>query len=126
MLVLGIMTAHVPLPVSASKPTDDRDSVESCGTCKCDLDGPVARQGFSGKREAAAPLKHSGPENPDDEPCCPDGCSQCSLPCCGGVTLGIAPPITSLDFPSAASIVSIASGIFSTIEVTNVFHPPRA
>ena len=126
MLVLGIMTAHVPLPVLARMPTDDCESVESCGACECDPDGPVAGQGYSGEPEAASSLKHSEPNTPDDEPCCPDGCNHCSLPCCGGVTLRIAPLIISPDFPGSAFIVPIASGILSTIEVTDVFHPPRA
>ena len=126
MLVLGIMTAHVPLPVLARMPTDDCNSVESCGTCQCDPDGPVARQGSSGEPEAASSLKHSEPETPDDEPCCPDGCNYCSLPCCGDGTLGIAAPTTLPDFPVATSIVLIASGTLSTIEATDVFHPPRA
>jgi hypothetical protein len=124
MLVLGIMTVHVPLPILARMPTDDCDSVEACGTCQCDPDGPVARQGSSEKLEAALSLKHSEPEIPDDEPCYHDGCDHCSLPCCGGGTVGIVPPTTSPDFPAAASVVPIASGTLSTIEVTDVFHPP--
>jgi hypothetical protein len=56
MLVLGIMTAHVPLPVLARMPTDDCDSMESCGTCECDPDGPVAGQGSP--RAPDPPLAH--------------------------------------------------------------------
>ena len=107
VLVLGIMTAHVPFPVLARKSSDDCDRSESCGACERDPNGFVARQVSSG------------------EPCCPNGCTHCALPCCGSV-LVIAPSATSQDFPSATSIAPVAISIFSTIEITDVFHPPRA
>jgi len=126
VLVLGIMTAHVPLPVLARMPAADCDSSESCEACENNPNKTIARQVSSGKPAVAAPLENSDPETPDDEPCCPDGCNHCSLPCCGGEPVAIAPSTTSTDVPAAASIAPIASGILSTIEITDVFHPPRA
>ena len=125
VLVLGIMTAHVPFPVLARKSSDDCDRSESCGACERDPNGFVARQVSSGEPEAASLLKHSARESPDGEPCCPNGCTHCALPCCGSV-LVIAPSAASQDFPSATSIAPVAISIFSTIEITDVFHPPRA
>ena len=126
MLVIGIMTAHVPLLVLARMPADDCAGVESCGTCQCDSDAPVAGQGSPGEPGVASSLKHPEPEIPDEEPCCADVCNHCSLPCCGGVTLSIAPPTTLSDFPVTASTVTIANNTFTTIEVTDVFRPPRS
>ena len=125
VLVLGIMAAHVPLPVLACMPAADCDSSESCKACENNPNKTIARQVSSGKPAVAAPLENSDPETPDDEPCCRDRCNHCSLPCCGDVLVANAPSTTSTDVPAAASIVPIASGTFSTIELADVFHPPR-
>ncbi len=99
VLVLGIMTAHVPFPALARMSTDDYDSLESCGACECGPNESVARQVSSGEPKAAPPLKHSERETPNDDPCCPNGCTHCALPCCGGVTFVIALSATSPDSP---------------------------
>jgi len=123
VLVLGVIAMHVPFPVRL--PTDRCDSSESCGSCERESNGPLGRQASCGEREATLHLKHSGRETPDGEPCCPNGCEHCALPCCGGATMAIAPPETSVGHPVATLIAPVAVGIPPTIKTAGIFHPPR-
>ncbi len=123
MLVLGIVTAPVPLNAFTGPSADNR-SEKSCGSCECDPHGHLDRRS-PGEPEASSFLRQSRPGIPVDEPCCPDGCNHCSSLCCAGVTMGIAPSVASVDFLFAASPVPAAGTAVSSIELTDVFHPPR-
>ena len=123
VLVLGITAMHMP-PASGLS-VDHRDRSESCGARECAPNESLAGQCSSGKPAAASDVKHSGRETPGDEPCCPDDCRRCALPCCGGVTLAIARSATSPNVPAATLIAPVPSSILHAIDTADIFHPPR-
>lgn len=123
VLLLGAMAMHAPLP--ARLPADRSDSSDSCGSCACSSDGPLARPPSSSEPHAASHTERPEQDAENDEPCCPDGCEDCTLPCCGGVTFAIGPSETSLGLPASTSIVLVAVDIPPDAETTGVFHPPR-
>ena len=123
VLVLGTITIHVPFPARLS--VDRCDNPESCGACECAPNGSLAGQPSPVEPEATPHFTHSEREAPADEPCCPDDCRLCALPCCGGVTLAIAPSAASPNFPAATLITPVPTTIPHAIDTTDIFHPPR-
>ncbi len=123
VLLLGAMAMHAPRPAPLAAARSD--SSDSCGSCQCTPDGPLARPPSSGGPDAASHVEHPERDAQNDEPCCANGCGECALPCCGGVTFAMGPSETSLDPPPSMSIVPVAVDIPPDAETAGVFHPPR-
>ncbi|MFN8178724.1 MAG: hypothetical protein U0167_12420 [bacterium] len=73
----------------------------------CDAERAAVR-GIATAVSVGVPLDRA----PDDNPCCPDGCGDCGLPCCGGV------PSTPLALPALVD----GPGLPST-DLVPLLHP---
>ena len=60
---------------------------------------------------------------PDD--CCPDGCMDCYLPCCGGPVLLPVARVVCGPAPAGATLVSFAHDDPPSAHPWEIFHPPR-
>jgi hypothetical protein len=123
-LAVSLLAMHIPFPVLARPTATPRDGAPSCGSRDCER--ACARV----QPEEAGPSAPSPAQSREDsrggDPCCPNGCKHCSLPCCDGM------PAAVLSYSITVAQVPVfhATGPpgtpLSPIEPEEVFHPPRS
>lgn len=140
-LAFVVLSTYTPFLVLARPSADPCESSQqpcgSCGPDSCELPTQLSNtcnyEGDScAKRCEQRGPEQQGPEQqgpqqqcPNDEPCCPNGCQHCPLPCCGGMPL-----VHDLDriivyLTEAVSLLPYPDKIPPPIEPSGIFHPPR-
>lgn len=106
VLLVAIALAMASVPTEALSDVDGHVGDDTC--CAHD-DGPLAHA-------SSAPV---------DEDCCPSGCKDCFLSCCGGpVSSSTSSVVLDLRQDSTGSVTP-DSDDFSLSHPTEIFHPPR-
>ncbi len=117
-LSLSILPRSSADPYEASQPCASSAGDSYVGQIRTD-----ANCEHTTAHEVTGAKYYSG-DSPCDDPCCPNGCRHCPLPCCGGM------PLAPLHQPGAVvSAVTIAAvtphETFLLVEPRLIFHPPR-
>ena len=64
-------------------------------------------------------------EQPIEEDCCPGGCTECGLMCCGGV-VSVLPMLITVDAAQCSRGPLPPYGCdFSSVDRSRIYHPPR-
>ncbi len=125
-VVFALFSGQVHLSVFADGLGGDSnvsDSYKSCEPARAETSCETGSQ--CSPDPCANTVDPGQRKTPDDAPCCPNKCKHCSLPCCGGVVLGLHLPETVTGAPTPAFISLPADGCIPVVELTGIFHPPR-
>jgi hypothetical protein len=75
---------------------------------------------------STSPTDGSDGEEPSDGHCCPDDCTDCVLPCCGGVLL-VHPACETVSELMMTGPVARSGLILARLpKPSDIFHPPRS
>jgi len=111
VLLIAVSLGAVSVPIVAAPATNGHSDSDAC----CAPDESRATE-CAGEQDAPS----------DEDGCCPNGCRDCFLPCCGGaVTSLTASPAFSPVWGPATSVASAVED-FSSVSAADVFHPPRS
>lgn len=118
-LIVCILAMQFPLSAlarpaenrCAKDPQNQNDQIETC--CGHTLDFSMAYDGRTDE------------DSPGSEPCRPNSCDHCALPCCG--TEPLAPFLSEVIAAHAVVIPVVfpADGAPLLSDPTKIFHPPR-
>lgn len=118
LLVVSLLLASFPLPtLAATTETEPARAAAPSDTC-C----PSERDAYQPSPEDDC----CAPGERDDDPCCPEGCTQCQRPCCSGPQALIAPGASSSHWRASEIPLELLERTLRSALPQGVFHPPRS
>ena len=126
-LSFALLALYLPLsPFVKARLTSSEES-ECCaaGDTECRDVQAVAGQGCGAPCTSERSDTQSCSPGSGCDPCCPDGCTNCHLPCCGGPPVAWVPSVSIA--PSAIAVVTAAEIDRSLPPAVphRIFRPPR-
>ena len=127
-VIFSLFFGPVHISAIADGLRDGSNVSDSCESCQPTSAEAICESDLQCNHDACAHATDSRQhETPDSDPCCPNNCEHCSLPCCGGTFLALClPPATVMGAPIPTSVTLPADDIPSAVELAGIFHPPRA
>jgi hypothetical protein len=124
-LVFGLLAMLGPAPAFALPLDAPADASGCCDSCEAGSPDQVATSDVSFMVRVVSRAGQSEDGAPNNEPCCPDGCTHCSLPCCGQVLSAHDPLTLTAGFPHAGFLAMSQDNAPLSVDPLDVTHPPR-
>jgi hypothetical protein len=121
-LVFGLMAAQGPAPAFARASGELNDNSGCCESCDLGATDPATEADVSYTDSRST---HAEDEPPGDQPCRPNGCTHCSLPCCGEVLSVREPLVLTAGSPPAGFLAASQGSIPLSVDPLDITHPPR-
>jgi hypothetical protein len=125
VLVFGLLAMLAPAPAFALPSNAPTDASGCCESCEDGSAEQVAASDVSYVGGVVSRADQPDEEAPDDQPCCPNGCTHCSLPCCGQVLSVHDPLALTAGFPPAEFLAASQSSVPLSVDPLDVTRPPR-
>jgi len=123
--VFCLVTMQVPPPAYAFPEGSQYDASDSCYACEIDTCVPQTPSDLPCRERAESNENVAGQEIPDSQPCCPNGCTHCHLPCCGTVFFVQDPLLLTAASQPVHYLAAFQSRLPSLVDPSDIFHPPR-
>lgn len=124
-LVFGLLTMLGPAPAFALPLDASADASGCCDWCEAGSADQVATSDLSFMAGVVSRASQSEGRAPDNDPCCPDGCTDCSLPCCGQVLSVDARLTLTVGCPHPEFLAMSQDNTPLSVDPLDVTRPPR-
>lgn len=127
-LMAGMLVIQLPLPVMGQNISNQHKSPVSLAN-GIDLNCVIVPRDACCSKTSPREMLPQGQEKrypPTDNPCCPDGCDHCSLPCCAGIPLAKLYSRIVIAQRGENFSAHPLTTFFPLVEPDNIFRPPRS